>query len=267
MLKLPKTISFSSLADFHRCSYAFKLSRIDGIYLSTASVDTVFGTLLHSCAQAILQYKQDQTEINRFERTWKKFCGMYKKYLDQEQTLRFAAAGKNALKGIRQFVEDEFGQDFEVLSVEEELLHKTGGTDLKFKGFVDLVILDKTNDRLVILDLKSCANSFQFKKYAGKEKERQLVFYKHFYCLKHDLDPKDVQTIFLLMEKDPKSKNPIGLHKITSGIVKVSNHLKVLDESLKNLVEMKIFPKNRKGCRFCPFKESGDCSDQNVDRW
>ncbi|MDO8659920.1 MAG: hypothetical protein Q7K54_04985, partial [Candidatus Parcubacteria bacterium] len=102
---------------------------------------------------------------------------------------------------------------------------------------------------------------------AGKEKERQLVFYKHFYALKHDLDPKDIQTIFLLMEKDPKSKNPIGLHKITSGGVKTTNHLKVLDESLKNLVEMEVFHKNRKGCRWCPYKESGNCKDQNMGRW
>lgn len=176
-------------------------------------------------------------------------------------------AGVSVLKNVRQFVEKEFGKDFEVLSVEEELSSKIEGSELKFKAFVDLVILDRTNDRLVILDLKSCATAFMFKKYAGKEKERQLVFYKHFYCLKHELDPKDVQTIFLLMEKDPKSKNPIGLHKITSGGVKVNNHLKILHESLKNLVQMEIFPKNRKGCRWCPFKQSVHCSDQNVNRW
>lgn len=129
------------------------------------------------------------------------------------------------------------------------------------------MILDHINERLVILDLKSCSTSFMWKKYAGKEKERQLVFYKHFYCLKHDLDPKDIQTIFLLMEKDKKSKKPIGLHKITSGNIKTNNHLKVLDESIKNLVEMETFVKNRKGCRWCPYKQSGHCVDQNIGRW
>ena len=262
-----KSISYSSLSDFHRCPFSFKLSRIDGIYISSSSVDTIFGTLIHGCAQAILQYKEDQKQIDRLERTWKKFCGIYKKYIDIAQTQRFFEAGQNVLRGIKQFVISEFGIDFEVLSIEEELSSKIENSELKFKAFVDLVILDRTNDRLVILDLKSCANSFQFKKYAGKEKERQLVFYKHFYCLKHDLDPKDVQTIFLLMEKDSKSKNPIGLYKITSGGVKVNNHLKVLDESLKNLVQMEVFPKNRTGCRWCPYKESGHCSDQNVGRW
>ena len=267
MLKLPKTISFSSLADLHRCPFSFKLSKIDGIYISTSSVDTVFGTLIHDCAQTLLRYKNDEIQLARFERTWKKFFGIYKKYLDPAQTYNYLAAGLNALSNLRNFVEEEFGTDYEVLSVEEELLSKIEGSDLKFKAFVDLVLLDKKNDRLVILDLKSCANAFMFRKYAGKEKERQLVFYKHFYCLKHDLDPKDVQTIFLLLEKDPESKNSIGLHKITSGGVKVNNHLKVLDESLKNLVEMEVFPKNRLGCRFCPYKTSGHCVDPNKCRW
>lgn len=192
---------------------------------------------------------------------------MYKKYLDPEQTKSFFEAGRNILQNIRSFVEKEFGLDYEVLSVEEELLHKIEGSDIKFKAFVDLVILDHTNERLVILDLKSCTTSFMWKKYAGKEKERQLVFYKHFYSLKHDLDPKDIQTIFLLMEKDKKSKKPIALHKITSGNIKINNHLKVLDESVKNLGAMEIFVKNRKGCRWCPYKQSGHCVDQNIGRW
>lgn len=192
---------------------------------------------------------------------------MYKKYLDEQQTKSFYEAGRNILQNIRSFIEKEFGIDYEVLAIEEELLHKIEGSDIKFKAFIDLVILDHTNERLVILDLKSCATSFIWKKYAGKEKERQLVFYKHFYCLKHELEPKDIQTIFLLMEKEPKSKKPISLHKITSAVVKTNNHLKVLDESLKNLVEMEIFVKNRAGCKWCPYKQSGHCADQNLLRW
>lgn len=266
-MNLPRTISFSSLSDLHRCPFSFKLSRIDGIYLSTSTIDTIFGTLIHGCAQRVLKQKQEQTEIDRFERTWKKFRSLYKKYLDVAQSKSFFEAGRNILQNIRTFVEKEFGIDYEVLSIEEELLHKIEHSEIKFKAFVDLVILDRTNDRLVILDLKSCSNAFMWKKYAGKEKERQLVFYKHFYCLKHELDPKDIETIFLLMEKDPKSKKPINLHKITSGNVKINNHLKVLDESIKNLVQTEVFVKNRTGCRFCPYKQSGHCVDPNINRW
>ena len=173
------------------------MSRIDGIYLSTSTVDTIFGTIIHNCVQKQLQTKQEQ--INRFERTWKKFSGLYQKYLDTEQTKQYFEAGVNILQNINLFVENEFGKDFEVLSVEEELLNSIDNTDIKFKAFVDLVILDRKNERLVILDLKSCSNAFMWKKYAGKEKERQLVFYKYFYSLKHELDPKDIQTIFLLL--------------------------------------------------------------------
>lgn len=265
MIKLPKTISFSSLSDLHRCPYSFKLSRIDGIYISTSSVDTIFGTVIHNSVQKQLQTKQEQTD--RFERTWKKFCGLYRKYLDIEQTNKYFDAGVIILQNINLFVENEFGKDFEVLSVEEELLSSIDNTDIKFKAFVDLVILDHKNERLVILDLKSCSSAFMWKKYAGKEKERQLVFYKHFYSLKHKLEPKDIQTIFLLLEKDPKSKKPIGLHKITSAEKKTSNHLRVLNESIQNLKELELFVKNRTGCKFCPYKKSGDCIDQNIGRW
>lgn len=223
--------------------------------------------MIHNCVQNLLRFKQDQIEIVKFERTWKKFCSLYKKYLEIEETKQLFEAGRNILQNVRQFIEKEFGEDYEVLSVEEELLHKIENSNIKFKAFVDLVILDRTNNRLIILDLKSCASAFMWKKYVNKEKERQLIFYKHFYCLKYNLFPKEVQTIFILMEKDPKSKKPIDLHKITSGERKISNHLKVLNESIKNLVDLEMFPKNRKGCMWCQFKETKYCTNPNIFRW
>ena len=267
MLKLPKTVSFSSLGDLHRCAFSFKLARIDGIYLSTSSIDTIFGTLVHQCCQNILRYKDELKEIAVFERSWKKFRGIFKNHIDVKAAEKLQVAGVNALKLIRPFVEKEYGEDYEVLSVEEELLENLEGFEQKFKAFVDIVILSKKHERLVIADLKTCKTAYMFRKNAGIEKERQLVLYKHFYCKKHGIEPEDLDVAFILLEKDPNSKNPVQMHKITSGSVKVTNHLKFVDKSLTDLNCLEIFPKNRLGCRFCPFKASGHCVDPNTTRW
>lgn len=228
--------------------------------MPSTTIDTIFGTLIHDCAQKLLKHKQEQKEIDRFERTWKKFFGIYKKYIILEQWNQFFLAGKNILKNIRSLIEKEFGIDYEVLSIEELLYESIEGFKQKFKAFVDLIILDKQHKRVVILDLKTCSTSFMFKRYANAKKERQLVLYKYFYCQKIGLDPKEVDTIFLLMEKDSGSKKYVELYKVTSGNVKIKNHLKVLNESLQNLNNLEIFPKNRLGCHFCVYKNTKYCS-------
>ena len=108
-----------------------------------------------------------------------------------------------------------------------------------------------------------------WKKYAGKEKERQLILYKYFLRKIIDITDeefKKTNTMFVLMEKN-KSKNPIVAHKITSGNVKIKNHLKTLNENLENLQQLEMFPKNRLNCRFCVFKNTDHCKSPNLNRW
>ena len=92
---------------------------------------------------------------------------------------------------------EKFGDYEVVFSVEEQLYEqiKDSDTGYKFKGFIDLVI--KTSDgKYHIIDWKTCSWGWDAKKRSDKYITYQLTLYKKFFCEKHNVDPKMVETSF-----------------------------------------------------------------------
>jgi hypothetical protein len=176
----------------------------------------------------------------------------------------WAVPGAIAVSTIRKRFEEEFG-DFKVLQIEERLELPIEGYPQIFKGFIDLAFLQTTDDRIIIADFKSCNNSFFFNKYRDKWKDYQLTLYKYFYCQKHDIDPKKVETYFIPIERRRKAKKPLSFVKVTSGPKKVQNALAWLQGAL-GAINRGTFIKNRGNCfkwgenSPCPFYDSSLCA-------
>ena len=74
----------------------------------------------------------------------------------------------------------------------------------------------------------------------------QLVLYKHYFCLKHNIDPKNVEIHFALLKRTAKKKR-VEFFRVTSGKRKTENALKLLYQSLYNIVKG-VSIKNRLRC-------------------
>jgi len=74
----------------------------------------------------------------------------------------------------------------------------------------------------------------------------QLTLYKHFFCQKHNLDPKDVETHFALLKRTAK-KNRVEIFRVTSGPRKTENALKLLYQAIYN-IQKGFTIKNRLNC-------------------
>ena len=151
---------------------------------------------------------------------------------------------------------DNYFDDCEVISTEEKLYEDIEGHDLKFKGFIDLVV--KTPDgKYHILDWKTCSWGWNSRRRSESMTTYQLTLYKHFFAQKMNIDPKDIETHFALLKRTAK-KNHVELFRVTSGPRKTENALKLLHKALYN-IKNKRYIKNRLSCERCAFRHTKEC--------
>jgi len=128
-----------------------------------------------------------------------------------------------------------------------------------FKGFIDLVI--KTNDnKYHIIDWKTCSWGWDSKRKTEPMTTYQLTLYKHYFALKHGIDPSDIETHFALLKRSAKT-NRVELFRVTSGNKKTNNAINLLAKALYNITH-KNFVKNRLSCEKpfrCEFYETKHC--------
>lgn len=263
IIQIPNTISYSALSDHHYCPFYYLLADIHRLKPWKNSPDTIFGTYIHKAVQDVLSgVMSAEDAVKLFSRKWKKLCGLYKKFIVQDD-IDMGLSAPAIITKIQAALILELGT-FSVVQVEERLaLPASQKWPQRFKGFIDIV-LRLEDGKIVIIDFKTADSAFFFQKYQDKYKDYQLTLYKHFYCEKYKLDPKQVETYFIVLEKNHKSKNPIIPLRVTSGDIKVQNALKWLEFAL-SAINRKIFVKNRSSClKFgeghpCVFYKTSHC--------
>ena len=74
----------------------------------------------------------------------------------------------------------------------------------------------------------------------------QLTFYKHFFALKHGIEPENIETYFALLKRTAK-RNNVEIFKVSSGAKKTQNAINLLDKAIYN-IKNKRYIKNRLSC-------------------
>ena len=105
-------------------------------------------------------------------------------------------------------VKNHFGA-FEIVSVEEEILEsidefESYGTN--FKGFIDMVIKTEDN-KYHVIDWKTCSWGWSRDKRSDPMTTYQLTYYKNYFAKKHNIDPKFIETYFVLLKRTAKNQN------------------------------------------------------------
>tara|TARA_R110000744_G_scaffold95951_5_gene185359 strand:- start:825 stop:1343 length:519 start_codon:yes stop_codon:yes gene_type:complete len=167
--------------------------------------------------------------------------------------------GKKIIPRIEDALNDYF-EDFDVIGVEIPLMESIENEDgYKFKGFIDAVVATP-DGKVHIFDWKTCSWGWDMRKKSDKLVTYQLTLYKHFFCQKMDIDPKDVETHFALLKRT-SDKNRVEFFRVTSGAKKTQNALKLLSTALYN-IKNKRYIKNRLSCTSgfgCKFYKTDHC--------
>ena len=257
---MSKYISFSQLKNWVKCPFYHKLSNIDKVDGAfSGNIYTAFGSALHETIENHLENKITSDDLKSFfGDSFQKERSLLKEEIRDDHYNQFLLQGENLVKKYKKNLDSYFGGNYEIIKCEEEIfedISNYNGNPFKFKGFIDLVV--KQNDTYHILDWKTCSWGWDAKKKADKMIVYQLIFYKHYYALKHGIDPNKIECHFGLLKRTAK-RNEVELFKVTSGKRRTENAMKLLVQALHN-IDNGVYIKNRNSCTYCEFKGTVHC--------
>ncbi len=204
-----KTISYSQFALWCQCPYSWKLQYVDKALPWTDNIHTLFGTSMHEVLQEYIRvmYTNSIKEADTLllheeleDRLKKNFMEIKmrnggEEFCSKDEMTEFYNDGLRILEFFKRKRADYFSKKgYELLGIETALNYDLPN-NLKFKGFIDLIIKDNIRNRIKIIDIKT--SSWGWNKYAKADKNKtdQLLLYKSFYSKQHDvpLDRIDVE--------------------------------------------------------------------------
>jgi hypothetical protein len=259
-------ISFSSLKDWNDCPYKFKIYKVDGIRAFLGNEHTSFGSAMHYIAEFKADNKSPKEPWETaFE---KKFVESIKECkengadvgsFDKKLISNMRDQGKELIPLIKPALDKYFG-NYEVFSIELELNEPIKDYEgINFLGYVDLIVKTPQDDKLHLIDWKTCSWGWDARKKSDTMANYQLVLYKHFLSERLGVDPKMMETHFGLLKRVGKDLSKrVELFRITSGPKKTENALKLLNAAASNY-KNNYFPKNRLSCSKCPFHKTKHC--------
>lgn len=260
------------------CQHRWNLNYLQNLRSNIYSIHFDFGTAVHEALEVYLTRKDPITvdeAVTKFKVTlnqlYDKNSANYEKPIPEKDFLGLIDSGERIIRAIKDVPEFK---DAEVVHNEYPLFESIGrddGIDIKFKGFIDLVIKTKAKNGdtvLYVCDFKTCSWGWGRDTREDKWKHFQIFLYKYYLCKKFDIDPKYVRTAFVLLKKrPPKGTDPVEFFPVSAGPVSVQRALNVLNENLtemKSRIEKNDFVKNRDMCidkfgNTCPFKGTSHC--------
>ena len=252
-------ISFSELKDWSFCAFYHKLTRVDKIDGFKGNAYTAFGTAMHTVCEKKLLHEEiaDDFFIKELKKNIADLDDDVE--IDKKLVLDMMGQGKRIIPEIENALDDYFEQ-YEVLGSEIELYEPIENEEYKFKGYIDAVVTTP-DGKVHIFDWKTCSWGWDARRRAEPLTTYQLTLYKHYFCQKMNIDPKNVETHFALLKRTAK-KNHVEFFRVTSGPIKTKNALKLLNKALYN-IKNKRYIKNRLSCTTgygCKFFKTKHCS-------
>ncbi len=260
-----KHISYSEWRNWHICPHYHKLTYIDKVTQFEGNIFTAFGKALHTVCEFTLTSPKEYREPGAIDALVKaQFLKELKALPESEQQRakrdfklkEWLVNGLEIVPDLYRCLTEKFGklgEDWEVLRAEEQLyvpITEFTEAEKKFKGFIDLVVYSKKDEKIHLIDWKTCSWGWKREKKNDKIMAYQLVFYKHFYARKYEVDPKDVDCHFVLLKRTAKAGKKAEFVRVTAAKKRTTDALNALTKALHN-INKKNYIKNRIACTNC----------------
>ena len=281
-----KKISYSQYNQWVTCPHKWKLNYIEDLGEYTDSIHTLFGTSMHEVLQTYLTVMYNDTvkmadalplqEMLLHRMKYNYITIMEKnggvEFCTQADMEEFYQHGLLILEWFKKKRANYFSKkNYELVGIEVPINYDLPN-DIKFIGYMDVVIYDNFRDRYKIIDIKTSTMGWNKYMKGDKNKTDQLLLYKQFYGAQNDipLDKIDVEYFIVkrkLYEKVDFPQRRIQTFSPANGkpsINKVMNNLnQFIDESFingeYNTEHTYIKQPSKKNCRFCEFNQTEYC--------
>jgi len=285
-----RKISYSQFSMYSQCPKHWELAYAKNLRTFNQSIHTIFGTAMHETLQHYLTVMYDDSvkaadaiDINDYLK-------------DQMYTLYKEAVKKMGDHFSNKFELGEFYEDGvaildwfkkkrsqyfsrkneELLGIETPIYHPVNETNDKVMmlGYLDVVVRDKRDDTITIIDIKTSTRGWNKWQKADKTKTSQLVLYKKYFAEQYGFDVEKISIKYMIVKRklidgamfpqkritefSPASGKPTR-NKLTTEIKSFVDASFHADGSF-NLDREYVASagKNNKNCKWCEFKDRPD---------
>jgi hypothetical protein len=272
-------LSFSEIKMWKECSWKHKLFHINKILLQEESPHLHYGTIVHAAIEDFLRTRVMLIEpaVEAIADAWDRY-GFDGENFIEKQTARaqrdgwkyrhmgceeWQTSAKNCLQSLPAFLDSKF-HSWRTVDVEHELYEQVDGLDdVKFKGFIDAILLtkdEKGKKKVWMLDWKTASpRGWDPQKQRDFMMQAQLMLYKTFWASKMELDIKDIACAFVLLKKSTKPEKCIQMIPVSVGPKAVEKSQKLLRSAAKG-IQSGLALKNRDSCKFCEYRGTEHCT-------
>jgi len=282
--KKSKTVSYSQYAMWLKCPQQWKLSYIDKLAPYEESLNTAFGSGIHSALQEFLSilYKDGAQAADSLdtlalftERFDKSLAGV--KSPTEEDVAGFRADAKLILDHVTSpavRMKHFPSKVYEVLGVELPLNIPIRGGTITYKGYLDIVFREKTTNKILILDFKTSTMGWNKYQKVDRTKIDQLLLYKRFYHQMFKVPLNDIEVEFFILKRKlyedvafPQQRiqrisppdGKMSMKAVETAFLEFINEcFDANGEYNKETVYIKNPDKGKKNCKYCVFKELKD---------
>tara|TARA_R100001463_G_scaffold19625_2_gene48176 strand:+ start:697 stop:1533 length:837 start_codon:yes stop_codon:yes gene_type:complete len=210
-----KKISYSQYSLWKQCPYQWKIQYVDGIRDYTDSIHTLFGTSMHEVIQAFVTVMYNdtikvaeqlpledmlRTRMKRnFEEIVKSNGG--EMFCTEKDMIEFYTHGVQILDFLKKKRAQYFSKKgYELLGIEVPLNFDLSD-NLKFVGYIDLVIKDTVRDVIKIYDIKTSTMGWNKYMKADINKTDQLLLYKQFYSKQFNHPTDKIEVEYFIVKR------------------------------------------------------------------
>ena len=204
-----KKISYSQYSLWKQCPYQWKIQYVDGIREYTDRIHTMFGTSMHEVIQTFLTVMYNDTAKlaeqlpledmlrTRMKRNFESIVEANggEMFCSEKDMVEFYTHGVQILDFIKKKRAQYFSKKgYELVGIEVPLNYELPN-NLKFVGYIDIVIKDTVRDVIKIYDIKTSTMGWNKYVKADSNKTDQLLLYKQFYAkqFNHPIDKIEVE--------------------------------------------------------------------------
>ena len=282
-------ISFSQFSQWDKCPQMWKLNYVDKVGTFTGNIYTIFGTAVHEVIQAYLvcYYERTIKEADalplvdilkyRLEENFKKSKAIHKDEFEvtKEEMVEFFNDGIKIIEEFKKRKSSYFPKkNTELVGIEIGLSFDLP-KEMRFNGYMDVVLHNKNTGRIKIIDIKTATMGWNKYQKADKNKTNQLLLYKYFFSQQREIpiDKIDIEYLILkrrLYENMDFPQKRIQTFSPASGKPSINKVMNRLDEFITDcfdengmLIEKDYFKNvSTKNCKYCEFRDKPDLCDR-----
>ena len=282
-----KNISYSQYSMWAQCPHRWKTAYIDGKREFKESIHTLFGKSMHEVIQTFLTVMYNdtaklaeqlpledmlRTRMKRnFENALTENGG--EEFCTGKDMVEFYTHGVAILNFLRKKRAQYFSKKgYELIGIEVPLDYDMSN-NIKFVGYLDVVIKDTVRNVIKIYDIKTSTMGWNKYMKADKLKSDQLLLYKQFYAKQYDHPIDKIEVEFFIVKRKLWKNTDYPQKRVqkfvpANGKPSINQVVKRLDEFMKecftsdgeyNTEHTYSKQASKKNCRFCDFNQTEFC--------